>query len=66
MTTLIHTRRISTDRLPSLASLIALHRSRRALAALDSDALADIGLSRTEAVSEARRPFWDLPRAWRC
>ena len=32
--------------------------SRRALAALDDDRLADIGVSRGDAMQEARKPFW--------
>ena len=45
----------------------ALARSRRALAGLGADALADIGVSRTAASREAGRPAWDMPRGWpRC
>ena len=36
-------------------------RERRALAKLDADALADLGLSAAAAHREASRPFWDLP-----
>ena len=39
---------------------------RQRLAALDDHALADIGLSRAEARSEASRPLWDVPAGWRC
>jgi len=49
----------------SLRDLYAVWRSRRALAALDDAALADIGLSRFEAAAEANRPFWDVPQTWR-
>lgn len=34
------------------------HRQREALAALDGDALKDIGLSRADAAREADKPFW--------
>jgi len=34
---------------------------RRLLASLSSHQLSDIGVSRAEALSEAARPFWDLP-----
>jgi uncharacterized protein YjiS (DUF1127 family) len=34
--------------------------SRRQLAALDSRMLSDIGISRAEAIEEARRAPWDL------
>ncbi len=33
-------------------------RSRRVLASLDDRLLGDLGLSRTQADTEARRPFW--------
>lgn len=36
---------------------------RRKLARLDARALADIGVSRSEAIAEAARPMWDLPNA---
>lgn len=35
---------------------------RRALATMDAEQLADIGLTREQAAREAARPFWDLPR----
>ncbi|WP_286238773.1 DUF1127 domain-containing protein [Neptuniibacter halophilus] len=34
------------------------HHSRKALARLDRRALSDIGLSRSDALTEARKPFW--------
>lgn len=34
------------------------YRSRRQLLALDSRALKDIGISRADALAEARKPFW--------
>ena len=43
-----------------------LWRQRRALARLDDTALQDIGLTRREAETEARRPIWDAPERWRC
>jgi uncharacterized protein YjiS (DUF1127 family) len=42
-----------------------LRRSRRALARLDDHLLADIGLTRLEAATEAARPHWDAPLHWR-
>lgn len=42
----------------------ALRRSRAQLARLDATQLADIGLSREDAVAEARRPLWDVPGHW--
>ncbi len=38
---------------------VELVRQRRALASLDDRQLADIGVSRGEAIGEAGRPFWD-------
>ncbi|MFU1477482.1 DUF1127 domain-containing protein [Roseovarius sp. C7] len=46
------------NRLP-LVDWLALARQRRLLATLDADRLDDIGLTRDEALREARRPFWD-------
>ncbi|WP_417689870.1 DUF1127 domain-containing protein [Roseibium sp.] len=40
-----------------------IRRSRRALAHLSDDALADIGLTRDAALGEAIRPFWDSHRS---
>ena len=46
-----------------------LARQRRALMRLDDTMLKDIGLSRTDALREADRPFWDEGRqswqSWR-
>lgn len=44
-----------------LRDMLAVRTQRRALYALDDAALADLGLSRSDAEAEARRPFWDLP-----
>jgi len=43
----------------------ALARQRRDLAALDDKMLRDIGVTRSQAMQEATRPFWDAPRHWR-
>lgn len=43
-----------------------LWRQRRALTRLDEAALCDIGLTRSEAETEARRPIWDAPESWSC
>jgi uncharacterized protein YjiS (DUF1127 family) len=45
---------------------MAVSRQRRALARLDEARLADLGLTRKEALSEAARPMWDAPRNWMC
>lgn len=38
---------------------------RQKLAVLDDHALADIGLTRDAALSEANRALWDVPASWR-
>ncbi len=43
----------------------ALARQRRRLAELDDAMLHDIGLTRDQALHEARRPRWDAPDHWR-
>ncbi|MFD1342402.1 DUF1127 domain-containing protein [Litorisediminicola beolgyonensis] len=48
-----------------LSAFSALARQRRALARLDDARLADIGLTRHEALTEAARPAWDAPDHWR-
>lgn len=49
----------------ALHLMLTLHRQRRALARLDDRALADIGLDRATALTESRRPSWDIPAHWR-
>ncbi len=50
----------SRHRQISLTARLAVLRERRRLARLSDEALRDIGLSRREALREARRPFWDI------
>ncbi|HVG48061.1 MAG TPA: DUF1127 domain-containing protein, partial [Rubellimicrobium sp.] len=45
-------------------AIMALRRSRRRLCDLDDYMLRDIGLTRTQARSEATRPVWDVPAHW--
>ncbi len=47
-----------------LRLLLTLRRHRRRLTQLDKHLLRDIGLSETEAMMEAERPFWDVPQHW--
>jgi len=56
------TRPLSLHRRAGLSLLTRLDvmRSRRALAALDDAVLCDLGLTRTQADLEARRPIWDM------
>ena len=42
----------------------ALARGRKALAELDDTILADIGVTRAEAMRESARPSWDAPQHW--
>ena len=43
---------------------VGLHRSRRQLSALDDHMLADIGVTRQDAMAEAERPVWDAQDHW--
>ena len=55
----------STSRLMTrLAAAYAAYRQRQVLARLDDRTLADIGLTRTQALAEAARPAWDVPGNW--
>ena len=40
-------------------------RQRQALRGMDAARLADIGLTERAALTEANRPFWDVPASWR-
>ena len=43
----------------------SLHRQRKQLAGLSNAQLQDIGLTRSQADREARRPVWDAPEIWK-
>ena len=47
-----------------IAQYLRLSRQRRDLRDLDDHLLADIGLTRAEALEEAARPIWDAPHHW--
>jgi uncharacterized protein YjiS (DUF1127 family) len=52
-------------RLPARIRVAAdVARSRRRLHLLDDHLLRDVGLTRTEAMSEAARSAWDAPAHW--
>lgn len=42
-----------------------LHRQRRSLGRLDAHRLRDIGLTETQARTEARKALWSAPAHWR-
>jgi uncharacterized protein YjiS (DUF1127 family) len=48
------------SRRASLLDALEMYRQRRALARLDDHALQDIGITRKEALAEAKRPIWDI------
>lgn len=50
--------------LRTLARMAAVAHQRRALAALDGERLADLGITRAQAETEANRPAWDMPHRW--
>ena len=50
--------------LKTVTNMVQLYKERRALAALGTDALADIGISRQDALSESTRAAWDAPDHW--
>ena len=58
-------RTAATTRRPGLMQMLHLWRSRRALAALDTAQLNDIGITAKDAAAEAARPIWDVPVHWR-
>ncbi|WP_425037969.1 DUF1127 domain-containing protein [Primorskyibacter sp. S187A] len=58
------TRPASIRRFPRLSDMLALARQRRDLSRLDDAQLRDMGLSRSDAASEANRPAWDVPSHW--
>lgn len=51
--------------LQRLLTANALRKQRRALMQLDDNLLADIGLSRQQALSEDALSAWDVPSTWR-
>ena len=69
----LHTSTLTLDRVTRRAkrgisgilfTMLAVRAQRRALAAMDDSRLADLGLSRADAMAEAARPIWDVPARW--
>ncbi len=44
--------------------MLAVRAERRALAALDATALADLGLTRADQAAESARAPWNVPAHW--
>ena len=57
--------RLRPSALSRLLAASRLARSRRSLRLLDDRLLADIGLTRAQALSEAGRAPWDAPTHWK-
>ncbi|MEM6276788.1 MAG: DUF1127 domain-containing protein [Pseudomonadota bacterium] len=51
--------------LATIAHWQRVARSRRELARLDADQLADVGVTASEVEAETARSFWDAPASWR-
>ena len=45
----------------AIGGSMAVRRQRAQLKLLDNDRLIDLGISRSDALSEAKRPAWDIP-----
>ena len=71
----LHTSTLAVDRVQSrnarsgMASWViraaSLRAERKQLATLDDARLRDIGMTKDQALAEAARPIWDVPRGWR-
>ena len=48
-----------------LLTVLTVQRQRRQLLELDDHILDDIGLTRSEAHTEAHEPMWNVPNHWR-
>lgn len=47
-----------------MANMLNVRHQRKTLKDLDDHMLRDIGLTREEAMIEAEKPVWDVPRHW--
>ena len=47
-----------------IQNILAVRRQRKALSALEDHLLEDIGVTREQAETEAKRPLWDTPSHW--
>ena len=48
----------------AIGAAYAAHTQRKALKLLDDSRLRDLGLTYAQAVQEAKRPVWDVPKYW--
>ncbi len=65
---------ISTDRHPVrivpflfavLSTAIAARKQRKVLKSLETAQLNDLGITYKQALREARKPIWDVPKHWK-
>ena len=56
---------LSSAKTPTFGQMAALRRQRKALVRLDDAALRDMGLTRSDVQTEAKRAVWDVPANWR-
>ncbi len=54
------------QRKTGLLNVLAVWKERQALKSMSDSELSDIGITRTMAMKEAARPFWDLPARQGC
>ena len=57
-----HSMRWLSSGLSLVRQVLSVLRQRRQLATLSNKQLADIGITREQALIEAARPFWELPK----
>ncbi len=60
----VQTRGTLADLIARLQLGLAARAQRKQLATLDNAQLADLGLTRAQAETEAARPLWDVPANW--
>jgi len=51
--------------IPTISQMAAVRRQRSKLLALEDHLLDDIGLTQSQADTEAKLPMWDVPAHWR-
>ena len=61
----IQSRSRATGLVARIRQALKLRAERKYLITLDDARLCDIGMTRAQAMAEAARPIWDVPRGWR-